>query len=418
MLPPNGDKDILTVSQLNARVREVIEQGIAAVWVRGEISNFVLHSSGHMYFSLKDAESQLRVVMFRNQNRTLNFTPENGNEVVAFGRVSVYERIGQHQLYVEEMIPYGLGVLQAAFEALKKKLSAEGLFDPARKAPLPEYPETVGVVTSPTGAAIRDIVFVLRRRHPSVRILLRPALVQGEGAAADIAQAIDEMNEYGAADVIIVGRGGGSLEDLWAFNEEVVARAISKSAIPVVSAVGHEVDYTIADMVADVRAPTPSAAAEIVVRDVSDLRERLRMLAEKVRTRVESRHRLNAQRLAAVLGSYGLRRPEGVLRQLRQRLDELQERFPYFAKVAADRRRASVEHLSQRLRSVDPQRVLQRGYAICRRLADGKVVVSSTQVVRGDKVELSFARGGAVCGVERKTGEKEEKRAATQKTIF
>jgi exodeoxyribonuclease VII large subunit len=417
-LPPNIDSDVLTVSQLNVRVREAIEQAIPPVWVRGEISNFVLHSSGHMYFSLKDEQSQLRAVMFRNQNRRLSFSPANGSEVIAFGRVSVYERIGQHQLYVEELVPAGLGALQAAFEALKKKLAAEGLFDASRKRALPEYPETIGVVTSPTGAAIRDIVNVLRRRQPSVQIVLRPTIVQGEGSARDIVQAIAEMNDCGVAEVLIVGRGGGSLEDLWSFNEETVARAISESSIPVVSAVGHEVDFTIADMAADVRAPTPSAAAEIVVKDSVTVRERIGQLWNAACARAGNRHELVSQRLAAVLGSYGLRRPEGLLIQLRQRLDDLVERLQYRAAHVIERRKTETVHLLQRLRSVDPQQVLKRGYSICRKWPGGPVVFASSDIARGERVELSFYEGGAVCRVERKTGDKEEGRAATQETIF
>jgi len=418
LLPPAGDREILSVSELNSLVRELLEENFPEVWVKGEISNFLLHGSGHMYFSLKDEKSQIRAVMFRSMNAGLTFKPENGLEVVARGKISVYERLGQHQLYVEEMIPYGLGVLQAAFEALKRKLASEGLFDPARKAELPRYPEAVGVITSPTGAAVRDIVKVLRRRQPWTRIVLRPSLVQGREAAKDIAQALGEMNEFGGVDVIIVGRGGGSIEDLWAFNEEEVARAIARSCIPVVSAVGHEIDFTISDMVADVRAPTPSAAAEMVVPDHSETRQHVASLVLRIQSQIRNRLDLVRGRLEALLRSYGLRKPEGTLDQHRQHLDELQEKVRYLVVHEIDRRRMTIEHLLKNLQSLDPKQVLRRGYSICRRAADGRLVMSSAQLVAGEKLQLSFHRGGAFCRVEKRTVEKEGSSAATQETIF
>jgi exodeoxyribonuclease VII large subunit len=261
------ERAVLTVSALTIELRAVLEERFPAVWVEGEISNFRLYGSGHAYFTLKDAEAQLRCVLFRNRGRRIKFEPADGLHVMAFGSVEVYAQRGEYQLVVELLEPKGLGALQLAFEQLKARLTLEGLFDPARKRELPRFPRKIGIVTSPSGAAIRDMLRVIGRRFGELHIVIAPAKVQGEGAAEEIAQGLRDLNALGDVDVIIVGRGGGSLEDLWAFNEEVVARAICASKAPVISAVGHEVDFTIADFVADLRAPTPSAAAELVVRE-------------------------------------------------------------------------------------------------------------------------------------------------------
>ncbi len=251
---------VLSVSELTSAIRQVLEASLEPLWVEGEISNFHHHSSGHMYFTLKDSGAQLRCAMFRGPNQRLRFVPADGLLVQAFGRVTVYERQGQYQMLVERMAPAGIGALQRAFEELKRRLEAEGLFAPERKRALPRFPERIGLVTSQRGAAIQDLITVLRRRWPGLTLVVRPVPVQGDGAAEEIARALDEMNAYGALDVLIVGRGGGSAEDLWAFNEEAVARAIHRSLIPVISAVGHEIDITIADYVADARAPTPTGS--------------------------------------------------------------------------------------------------------------------------------------------------------------
>lgn len=251
----------LSVTDATRMIKTLLETTLPMMWIEGEISNFTHHSSGHMYFSLKDPTSQISCVMWKGRNRSMHFRPQDGMKVLVNGRVTVYERRGNYQLDVWQMLPGGVGALQQAFEQLKIRLSEEGLFDEKYKRPLPKYPRRIGIVTSPTGAAIRDLHSVLSRRWPSAELILRPALVQGTGAAEDIARAIEEFNEYGEVDVLIVGRGGGSLEDLWAFNEEVVARAIFHSKLPIISAVGHEIDFTIADFVADLRAATPSAAA-------------------------------------------------------------------------------------------------------------------------------------------------------------
>src|SRR5512136_2779310 len=266
-----ADKRILTVSRLTALIRSTLEENFEHVWVEGEVSNLSTPSSGHLYFTLKDAGAQLRCVMFKGAVRNLRFRLKDGMGLILRGRITVYEQRGDYQLIAEYAEPLGIGALQLAFEQLKERLVREGLFDESRKKPLPVLPQRIGVVTSPTGAAIHDILTVVNRRFANVQILIVPVRVQGDGAAAEIAAAIDDVNRYGAVDVMIVGRGGGSLEDLWAFNEEAVARAIARSRIPVISAVGHETDYTIADFAADLRAPTPSAAAELAVKDRDEL---------------------------------------------------------------------------------------------------------------------------------------------------
>ena len=295
-------KKIFSVSELSQGIKNLLEREYPDVWVTGEVSNFRAAASGHLYFTLKDATAQLRAVCFRNQARYLKFKPQDGISVIARGHLSVYEARGEYQLYVEYLEPAGLGALQLAFEQLKQKLAAEGLFDTARKKPLPLLPRTIGVVTSPTGAVIRDILRILRRRFRNMNVLIYPVKVQGEGAAEEIVEGVKYFNREQNVDVMIVGRGGGSLEDLWAFNEEVVARAIAASGIPVISAVGHETDFTIADFVADLRAPTPSAAAELVVHRKQDflteLENRARRMTQIVRLQLsEARQRLTELRM-------------------------------------------------------------------------------------------------------------------------
>ena len=272
----------LTVTELTRRIKDTLETGFADVWVVGEISGLRIPSSGHLYFSLKDKGANIKCVFFRSGSRFLRFRPEDGLEVILRGRLSLYEPRGEYQIIAEYMEPKGLGALQLAFIQMKEKLEKDGLFDPARKRPLPPYPKCIGVVTSPTGAAVRDILKVLKRRAPGVHVIIAPASVQGESAPAEVARAIEDLNRRGGLDVLIVGRGGGSLEDLAAFNTEVVARAIFNSNIPVISAVGHEIDFTIADFVADLRAPTPSAAAEIVAKSEEELRHRLEYLKNRI----------------------------------------------------------------------------------------------------------------------------------------
>ncbi len=392
---------VLTVSRLNALLRDLIEDNFMQIWVEGEISNFSVPASGHWYFSLKDAESQVRAVMFRVQNRLLGFVPESGMRVVCRGRLSLYPRGGEVPLIVEGLDPRGVGGLQLAFEQLKNRLAAEGLFTVERKRPLPAFPRVVGVVTSATGAAIHDIIQVLRRRGAGVQVLLRPVRVQGEGAAREIAAAIAELNRQGEAEVLIVGRGGGSLEDLWAFNEEPVARAIHGSRIPVISAVGHEVDHTIADFAADLRAPTPSAAAEMVARGRLELEEHLDhlvlRLAAEMRRRVDfGRERLDGLRRR-------LRSPRESLALARQRQADLMCRLS-LAMVRKQQERAwRLDALAARLNDLSPLRTLGRGYAIVTR-AGGEIVRDAGTLLAGERVELRFARGRVGARIEEVEG--------------
>ena len=389
-----------SVSELTRIVKDLLERNIGSVWVRGEISNLTVHTSGHVYFSLKDESSQVRCVMFRSSSAALTFTPEAGMCVEAKGDVTVYERSGQYQLCVYEMIPAGLGSLQIAFEELKRRLAKEGLFDAERKRSLPSFPWSIGVVTSPTGAAIRDIIRILRKRQPCVSIVLNPVRVQGEGAGLEIARAIEEFNKYGEVDVLIVGRGGGSLEDLWAFNEEVVARAIYSSEIPVVSAVGHEIDFTISDLVADVRAPTPSAAAQMVVRDREETLKGIASIARSLVVAMKTRLRIVRRDLEQLSGRYGFARALDLVRQRMQRVDELARRANGATGNILRHKRQIKEGLEGRLRALDPQEVLRRGYSVCRDSKTGGIIRDAMQVRLFDKVDLELYRGGLVCSVE------------------
>ena len=396
-----NEPQVFSVSQLTKLIKDVIETSFGPVCVRGEISNYVLHGSGHRYFSLKDESSTIRCVMFRSAGARLRFQPGDGMLLEAKGSLTVYEKGGQYQLRVDSMVPAGQGSLQLALEALKRRLAEEGLFDERHKKPLPKYPRRIGVVTSPTGAAIRDILRVLNRRYPAAEVILCPARVQGEGAAEEIARAIEGMNAHKLADVLIVGRGGGSLEDLWAFNEERVARAIFESRIPVVSAVGHEIDFTISDFVADARAPTPSAAAEIVVPDASELAARL--AKERARLGAAVRKSIGDRRheLGRIVSSYGLRRPLDRIREGHQRVDELRHSISVHWAGFIARNRELVRHCGGRLRSLDPHGILKRGYCICSKEEDGFTVISSSQLVKGDGVSLTFSEGTASAAIVR-----------------
>ncbi|MBC7188215.1 MAG: exodeoxyribonuclease VII large subunit [Calditrichaeota bacterium] len=382
-----------TVSELTREIKVLLETTIPVVWVEGEVSNFKLHTSGHMYFSLKDENAQIAAVMWRGRNAGLRFIPEDGMKVLVQGRVTVYEKRGNYQLDVLRLQPAGVGELQLAFEQLKNRLRQEGLFAEERKRPIPRFPERVGIVTSATGAALQDILNISRRRLPGIELILRPVLVQGEGAAEDIARAIAEFNEYGQVDVIIVGRGGGSLEDLWAFNEEIVARAIYASRIPVVSAVGHEVDFTIADFVADLRAPTPSAAAELVVPDRQQLAQNLRAHIARAYQAIASQLSRGRERLNAVRASYGFRRPEDIVHQHQQRLDDVTRMLSTSISHLLALSRQRQQGLAMRLESLGPQAVLARGYAICFRLDSGEVVRTGAQVAEGEAVGVQLFRG-------------------------
>jgi exodeoxyribonuclease VII large subunit len=405
---------VLSVSELTRRLQEVLEDRFPAVWVEGEISNYRLYGSGHAYFTLKDAESQIRAVLFRNRGRRIKFEPADGLHVMAFGSIEVYPQRGEYQLVIELLEPKGLGALQLAFDQLKTRLQAEGLFDQARKRELPRFPRKIGVVTSPSGAAIRDILRVIGRRFGDLHIVIAPARVQGDGAAEEIVQGLRDLNALGGVDVIIVGRGGGSLEDLWAFNEEIVARAIATSKVPVVSAVGHEVDYTIADFVADLRAPTPSAAAELVVREkqavvdtLAQLRARLERFALRplrdlerrvdelaARLRREMRNELGRANHRVTLATRALRASDPVARVARDRhrLDSLQARMITLLHRRRDRARYALQTAVGRLDSLSPLAVLGRGYSLTRTPA-GDIVHSPAQVRVGDVIRVLLQRG-------------------------
>ena len=389
---------ILSVSRLNTLLKEIVEDNFVHVWVEGEISNFTPASSGHWYFSLKDENAQIRCIMFRAQARALVFRPENGTRVLCCGRVSLYTQRGDIQLIVEAMEAKGLGNLQLAFEQLKQKLMAEGLFDSHRKRPLPPFPQTIGVVTSATGAAIHDILSVLRRRGVGLRVLLRPVRVQGEEAAAEIAEAIADLNRQGEPDVLIVGRGGGSLEDLWAFNEEKVARAIHASGIPVISAVGHEVDVTIADFVADLRAPTPSAAAELVVKNRQELEGHVDQLILRLASQMSGRLHLLQERLDGL--SRRLRSPAQALAMMRQQQENLSRRLERAMTRKLETSGSQFASTVARFDTLSPLKTLSRGYAIAFRDETGHIVRRAEELTPGDGLNLRFCEGGAKVRVE------------------
>ena len=350
------ERQILTISQLNRRARLLLETHLPLLWVRGEISNFASPGSGHWYFTLKDDNAQIRCAMFRNRNNRVAVRPKNGDQVLVRGRVGLYETRGEYQLIAEHLEPDGAGLLQQRFEALKAKLQEEGLFAPELKQVLPPFPTHIGIVTSPTGAAIRDILQVLKRRSPWVQVSIFPAPVQGQAAVAGIVNAIEFANRFGECDLLVVGRGGGSIEDLWAFNEEAVARAIFASELPVVSAVGHETDFTIADFVADVRAPTPSAAAEIISPDGDTLLHRFQQQERQLARRFD--HRIDQARVTLAGLMKRLRSPADKLREQTQQLDHLEIRLVRAWQTMQARRDARLELLRHRLQTIHPEKQL------------------------------------------------------------
>ena len=392
---------IYTVSEITKNVKIILESGFSGIWIEGEVSNFVSHSSGHMYFSLKDAKSVLRCAMFKRANDTLKFRPKDGMQVLCFGNISVYELRGDYQLIIDRMEPKGIGALQLAFEQLKEKLSKEGLFDATHKVAIPFLPQRIGVVTSPTGAAIRDILNVLSRRFVNVNVILYPVMVQGEGAAKQIAQAIDEFNrlkelsnnKIDAVDVLIVGRGGGSLEDLWAFNEEIVARAIYNSEIPVISAVGHEIDWTISDFVADLRAPTPSAAAELVVARKEELLLAVSNSASRLKSAIENILELLFSELAALRGAYVLRQPLNVFLQYQQRIDELAKMLSMKAAHYVELCKQEFMTAIGRLEALSPLAILSRGYSITKKAGLDDIIKDASQLKKGDEILTKLYKG-------------------------
>lgn len=410
--PPPADsstgrhgRPVLTVTALTRRVAQRLAEDpdLHDLGVRGEISNFVHHTSGHMYFSLKDAGSQVRAVMFRRRNAGLKFQPANGMEVVAWGYVGVYEPRGEYQLYVNRLEPGGVGALYQAFAELKERLAEEGLFAPERKRPLPASPRRVALVTSRTGAAVRDLVQVSRRRAPGVQLVLVPTLVQGAAAAPSIVNALRLANRAGDFDVLIVGRGGGSLEDLWAFNEETVARAAAGSKIPVVSAVGHETDFTILDFVADVRAPTPSAAAELVMPDTQQRYRQWKQVHRRLVRALDAHLERRRTALGALQQRTPLVEPLRLLDPRRQRVDDLHDRVLRSMANAVQSTGQRVAAARGRLEALNPYAVLERGYSVFRDPATGRVLSHVADATPGEPAEVIVLDGRVGCRIETKT---------------
>jgi len=435
---------ILTVSELTQEIKDILEEKFPDIWVEGEVSNLRIPPSGHIYFTLKDNFSQIRAVLFKMQARALRFVPEDGLQVICRGRVGLYEKRGDYQLILETIEPKGIGALQLAFLQLKERLEKEGLFDPAYKKPIPMIPQKIGIITSPTGAVIQDMLHILERRFENLHILLYPVRVQGEGASSEIAEAIKYFNQVTDVDVIIVGRGGGSLEDLWAFNEEKVARAIFLSKIPIISAVGHETDYTIADFVADLRAPTPSAAAELVVRDKREAENLLRYLGSRLENQmiqILQGYRTDLSYIRKVFKEPGkqieeyflrvddlvnrlrvltswifkregekclhlnesllLRNPIQKVKNIRLAIREANKRLRQNIRYSIEIQRQRVGGRSGKLNSLSPLSILQRGYSIARKLPSLQILRDAVYVKEGDKVEVRLYRGALICGVEK-----------------
>lgn len=393
---------VYSVSQVNGYLKELVDGDplLRGLLVRGEVSNYKCYPSGHHYFSLKDEQGSIRCVMFRGDAARLRFKPVNGLSVIAYGRVSVYPRDGQYQLYCTQLMEDGRGALDRAFEELKKKLEAQGLFDPAKKQPLPAYPRRIALVTSPAGAAVRDMIRILRQRWPLTEVLVVPVRVQGEGAAEEIAAAIHQVNNRDDIDLIITGRGGGSREDLWAFNEEPVAWAIALSNIPVISAVGHEPDVTISDYVADLRASTPSNAAELAVPDQQQERQRLEGLTLRLRQAMEVQLDRDRKELRRLEQSRVLRNPVAVVDDQRMRLDGVQRRLAMALERTLRRGRVELAGLAGRVDAMSPLKVLSRGYAIAK--AEGRAVTTVEQVQPGQAMDVLVADGVYHCRVEEK----------------
>ncbi len=388
------EKQTMTVSQLNLFIKDILGQipVLNDIKIKGEISNFKHHSSGHMYMSLKDETGVLRAVMFRTGTMSLKFKPENGMQVIAEGRVSVYERDGQYQLYINSMEQDGKGNLYEQFEKLKAKLQAEGLFEQSAKKTIPRYPKRIGVITAPTGAAVRDIINILSRRFKAADICLCPALVQGEGAAESIKRAIEYFNAELSADVLIVGRGGGSIEDLWAFNEEKVARAIFHSEIPIISAVGHETDFTIADFVSDLRAPTPSAAAELAVPSGDELLEKFKSAELRLESSVKKILENYRLRLKVYAENRVLRDPVSKLSEKEIYLDHLTKLFENSASYILTKKQQELGIMASKLEGLSPLKTLSRGYSITKN-SKGDVIKSAKQLKSGEEISVILSDG-------------------------
>ncbi len=392
---------IYTVSEINGLARELLETSFNDIWIEGEISNFKLHTAGHLYFTLKDESAQINAVMYRGLAEVLKFRPEDGLKVLARGRLSCFVKRGIYQIVIYHMEPRGVGALQIAFEQLKERLRKEGLFDEEYKKPIPLLPENIGIVTSPTGAVIRDLLSVISRRFKDVHILIYPVHVQGDLASGEIVQAIEGLNrEFKQLDVIILARGGGSLEDLWPFNEERVARAIFASKIPIISAVGHEVDYTISDFVSDLRAPTPSAAAELVVRNKLELMERISMLVSKLTSYIGYKITSLSSNLEALTSSKALTQPTWQYEQRQQEMDYLHTRlvdlFRHYIELAAKQ----LSMFTGKLDALSPLAVLERGYSIVWKLPEERILKQARDIDINDRLKVKLYKGEIFCRVE------------------
>ncbi|PWB68838.1 exodeoxyribonuclease VII large subunit [candidate division GN15 bacterium] len=392
-----------TVTAITRMIKTALEESFSDIWVEGEISGYLHHTSGHRYFSLKDENAIIKVVMWRGIGAYLKFEPQNGQKVRVRGDITVYEKNGQYQLSAKEILPVGIGPLELAFRQLYEKLSGEGLFDEERKQPIPQYPGRIGVVTSPTGAAIRDIINIARRRNNSVQLIIYPAQVQGDGAEKTIAAGIEYLNTRDDIDLIIVGRGGGSLEDLWPFNTEITVRAIVASRVPVVSAVGHEIDTTLSDLAADLRAPTPSAAAELVVWSKADFREQLQGMLSSQASELQYLVDHARLELGSLMSRSVYTRPLDRVQQQQQRLDDLVRLLMFGGKMRLAEHRNALSLSVSRLDGLSPLKVLVRGYSVSRSLPDRKVLKSAREVKPGDRMETILADGRIVSTVNETT---------------
>jgi len=392
---------VYNVGEITRIIKSILEDNLSSLWVEGEISEYTRHKSGHHYFTLKDSESVLSCVMWRGMTNSLAFTPQPGMKVIVQGRITVFEKGGRYQLEARTIQLSGEGELMAAFERMKAKLAEEGLFAVEHKKPIPRFPWKIGLVTSPTGAAIRDLVSVANRRNPAVELFIYPARVQGDGAAEEIKRGIEAFNRWGEVDLLIVGRGGGSIEDLWCFNEEIVARAIYNSEIPVISAVGHEVDFSIADLSADLRAPTPSAAAELAVADAGELLRDLLDAKNRMLYLLESRIQRFRERIDWAKRSRAFSRPLDLLREYSQRLDEMRRRMETGETTRLERIGDRLISSRSSLNALNPLSILKRGYSIVRRQPDSKVISDAGDLAKGDKVNITFHRGAASGKIER-----------------
>ncbi|MGB9813862.1 MAG: exodeoxyribonuclease VII large subunit [Thermovenabulum sp.] len=397
------DSEIFSVGEVTRYIKSLFENDeiLTEISVRGEISNFKCHNSGHFYFSLKDEEAQIRCVMFKSRNTNLNFTPQNGQKVIATGYITVYEKNGEYQLYVETLEKDGIGELFLQFQKLKEKLQEEGLFDDSRKKNLPFLPQNIGIVTSINGAALRDLLTVIKRRFPNVNIIIVPVSVQGEQAKDEISEGIELLNIYGKVDVIIVGRGGGSIEELWAFNEEKVARAIANSKIPVISAVGHQTDFTIADFVADMRAPTPSAAGEMVIPEKEKLKGNLEIIQKRLFNRIETIINTKRQEVEYLKRYCTMRKFKSIVDSKRQDLDEILKELILCIENIIEVRKTNVKNLVEKLNDLSPIAVLKRGYSICQN-EDNKIIKTIEDAYINQTIKIMLSDGIIRCSVNSK----------------